>query len=337
MEVFIRRFRVWATIPVVAGALAVVVSLLLTPQFRSYASFAPDILGRGTGSGIGELFGEQAAALGFAVGGRIGADAQFYVELVRSREIREQVALRTYATSDGEFRGSLVEFFGWDHLQPPPKASEKTVRELDDRTNVTRSFASGTVTLTVTTRHAEISKQIAEEYLAALDRFNREKRSGRGKMQVEYLNLQVEAAEQTLRVLEDSAQLFLEQNRAYQNSPALAFHKARLDRQIGIRVGILTRLRSQLEQAQLELLRETPTVSVIDAPRTPQERVSPRRKAIVVGTSLVALVIGIMIALTVEGVSRSYGRLSLPTQERIRRARERLWILGRKHASSGTG
>ena len=84
---------------------------------------------------------------------------------------------------------------------------------------------------------------------------------------------ELEQAKENLLQTEDSLQSFLERNRLYESSPALVFRRTRLDRQVSISAGIVSRLQEQLEQAQLDQLRETPTMSVIDQPDLPQRRV----------------------------------------------------------------
>ena len=330
-EIVVRRRRIWTVTLMVTAVLAVAVALILPPQFRSTASFVPEITGPGAAEPTSFL-SEQASAFGFDFGNAASADAAFYVELLRSREIREAIVHKEFHSTKTTFRGDLVEFFEHSDVTPPEKATERALKDLLAKTRVARDGVSGLVTLSTTTSDASISQQIATAYLVELERFNKEQRTTRTRTRLEFLARQLEAAEDNLRTVEDSALAFLEENRLFQDSPDLVFRKARLDRQITLNVGIVSRLQQQLEQAQLDLLRKTPTISVVDSPNTPEARVSPRRKLIVLSAATLGFLGGLLLTLAVEGYARIYAALSPGTRSIVDRLTR--WIPGRGHSDS---
>ena len=330
-EIVVRRRTIWIVTPMVTGVLAIAVALILPPQFRSTTSFVPEITGPGATDAT-SFFSEQAAAFGFDFGNAASADAAFYVELLRSRGVREAIVHTEFQSTKTAFRGGLVEFFGRSDVTPPEKAAEKALKDLLSKTRVARDGVTGLVTLSTTTSDASISQQIATAYLVELERFNKEKRTTRTRTRVEFLARQLAAAENNLRTVEDSALAFLEENRLFQDSPDLVFRKARLDRQITLNVGIVSRLQQQLEQAQLALLRETPTISIVDSPNIPEDKVSPRRTMMVISATALGFLGGLLLSLAVEGCARIYAALSPGTRSIVDRLTR--WIPARGRSDS---
>ena len=315
LDILVRKRRTWMLTPIVLGALAVVIALVLPPGYRSSASFVPET--SGPSGGALDALGQQAAAFGFDIGVGLEGEGPLYLDLLRSREVRERVVVAQYALPDRSQTGTLVDYYGLDNVRPAEKAREKARERLGEGSRAAYDPASTIVSLSVITRHREMSQAIVAQYLLELERFNVEKRARHIRDQVEFLQRQLERAKENLRQTEDSLQIFLERNRLYESSPALVFQRTRLDRQVIISTGIVSRLQQQLEQAQLDLLRETPSVSVIDQPNLPQRRVRPRRRMIVVTASLAGLVLGLLLALGAEGAGRMYRELPPHSREEI--------------------
>lgn len=320
-DVLIKHRRVWLLTPVIVGLISAVAALVMTPQFRSSASFFPETT-RSASGGLSDALGAQAASLGIDIGRGGSKDGELYLDLMNSRDLRERVVLHSYSTT--AFSGDLVDFFDLADIEPRALAVEKASRELAARTRAGHDLVSGVITLSVTTHNAEVARQVVEQYLAELEAFNRGQRSAHARERVTFLQRQLEVATEDLRQLEDRAEDFLERNRAFAASPSLTFAKARLDRQLGISTGIVTRVQHQLEQSQLDLLQETPTISVIDQPSLPKEKIGPRRTLLVLTCTLLGLVAGLVIALLKEGFSRSLSALSPASQTAVERARTRL-------------
>lgn len=322
VDTFVRRWRIWVWTPVVLGLLAVVVSLVLTTRYRTYASFLPEtpetqpsglssLLGAGGAGGVGGL--DLAALTGAAT------PSAFYVQLLQSRTVREEVVRHRYDVPEIDFSGNLVDFFDLDDVDPRAKAVEKAVRKLRDATGVSYDVSSGLVTISVTTRSRRMSYDIVNRYMASLEDFNQNRRSLRTRARVRFLETQVDSAQIALRAAEDTLEAFLEQNRSYQNSPALVFQENRLQRHVTTRTGIVQQIRQQYEQAQLDLVASIPTVSIVDEPTVPQEKSSPKRTLIVLGVALVGLILGLVAALLAESWESVRERLTPESRDQLDR------------------
>lgn len=310
LGILIRRWRIWAAVTAVAAVGSVIVSLLLTPMFRSYVSFVPEVSNQAMGMGqLGGLLQQEAAGLGLGLTGSPGQSPSFYVDLLRSASVRSRVVEANYQDTSRGFSGSLVDFFRLDDTQPPARALQKSMEVLADRTSISQNTASGIVSVSVETRDPVISQQVAAQYQAQLESFNETRRSLRTRKEVQFLRAQLVGARHGLEATEDSLERFLDANRSYQQSPALQLQWDRLDRHVSIRSGIVSQLQQQFEQAQLELLAAVPTVSIIDSPRVPQQRSRPKRTLIVLTATLLGFILGAVSVFLVEGWERTYDRM----------------------------
>ena len=94
----------------------------------------------------------------------------------------------------------------------------------------------------------------------------------------------------------------------------------------------MSRLQQQLEQAQLDLLGETPTISIVDSPNIPEDSVSPRRIVMVIAATALGFLGGLLLTLMVEGYARIYAALSPSTRSIVDRWTR--WIPGRGRSGS---
>ena len=62
---------------------------------------------------------------------------------------------------------------------------------------------------------------------------------------------------------------FLKVNRDYQNAPDLRFQYDRLNREVSIQQQLFVSLAQSFEQAKIDEVRDTPVISVVEAPEVP--------------------------------------------------------------------
>ena len=247
-----------------------------------------------------------AAQLGVNVGsGDAGTSPAFYLDLLQSRGVLRAVAESTYRfTSD---TGAVVAKL--DRLldvpgSTPAQRADNTIRSLRSRITPTLNQKTGMVTFVVRSPHRELSFEIANRLLTELNRFNLERRQSQAAMERQFAQARLTDAEAELRGVEDRLQEFLQRNRDYRNSPTLVFQAERLQREIGLRQQVVGALAQSLEQAKLDEVRDTPVLTVVEAPEVaadPDARGLVRR-------SFVALVVGGLAGFVLALLGEWFGR-----------------------------
>jgi uncharacterized protein involved in exopolysaccharide biosynthesis len=84
---------------------------------------------------------------------------------------------------------------------------------------------------------------------------------------------------------------FLEDNRAYQGSPALVFREAELRRDVDLQRDIYLSIARSLEEARMNEVRDTPLISVIDAPAVPLRSTGPRKIKVAAITAILLVLV----------------------------------------------
>lgn len=271
------RYAILASM--VAVAIIGVIHLLLTfsPTYTATASFMPESGGRGNASGLQAV----ASRFGVEVGGAGGPSSpNFYADLLDSREILAPIVTDTFAFQarvDGrpaQLRGTLVDLLGKEDLAPA-LARHRTIEWLQGISSERVTGSTGVVDFSVTTPWAPLSAAIAGRLLDRLNEFNLQTLQSRAASERRFVEERLAEVRQDLRAAEEELRHFLETNRTFESSPELMFQHQRLERQVQMRQQLFTSLSQSYEQARLQEVRNTPVITVLEAPVEPVDR-NPR-------------------------------------------------------------
>jgi uncharacterized protein involved in exopolysaccharide biosynthesis len=107
-----------------------------------------------------------------------------------------------------------------------------------------------------------------------------------------------------LRVAEDRLESFLRNNRQFGGSPELTFQRERLQRDVALQQQVFTSLTQSLEEVRIREVRDTPLITVVEAPVLPtQPEPRWRVQGILLG-AVVGALIGALLAFLGEAMSR---------------------------------
>ena len=287
-----------------------VLRLLLAPRvYASSASFIP--AGKRAPSQVSGI----AAQFGIAVP---SSDAQqspdFYVALLHSRTVQDVVLDTTYSfrTPKGEYRGSLLNFYG-DSTQPLPRRRSTALRILDGQIKTATSIKTGAVLLTVRGFSPMLVAEIARNLLVGVDRFNRARWQSQSANEREFTEEQVAASAGELRAAEDRLEAFESENRAYDRAPRLAFEHERLVRDVSMRQALYTSVMQAYAQARMDAVRDNPSVVVLESPEVPTD---PEGRGVIrfaVIALIAGLFLGVLLAFLREHILRT--RMLHPDEE----------------------
>lgn len=300
MNALLRRRATIVFVPL-AFAVGIVAWALVGPRkWESTASFS--VQAAESPNRISGL----AAQFGLTVAGSEGAQSPaFFVELVQSREILRAAALASYdPDSAGPARAqplsALFKVKGADSAQ----VAEQTIEALREATNVSKSRETGVVTLTVSTRYANLSYVLVTRLVQLVDEFNRRSRQSQATRQREFVERRLSGARTELKDAEDRMQDFASRNRQFENVSQLRLQQDRLDRDVSLKQSLVTTLSSSYEQARIDEIRDMPAIMIIDHPYVPSR---PETRGLA-KRGVLALVIGIGIAIAVIFIGAMFNR-----------------------------
>lgn len=293
LNVVFRYRRLLLVLPLAVAAVAVAHGLLSDPTYSSSASF----MSQGQGSQISQL-GGLAAQFGINlpdVGA--GESPQFYADLLHSTHLLGQAVDTRYRVAgdreDAEAgrQGDLVELYEIVG-ETARLRRDAAIERLRSQVSLETIEQTGVVRFTVTTRWAMVSRQVADRLVELIQQFNVQRRQSRAEEERRFLEERVVEAQGDLLAVEDSLEAFLEENRGFQNSPALRFEHDRLQRRVSLQQQVYTSLAQSLEEAKIQSVRSTPVITVVEPPREPA-RPDSRMLAV---RALLGLLIGGMMA-----------------------------------------
>lgn len=240
-----------------------------------------------------------AAQFGIAVPGSDPTQSPaFFVDVMKSHAMLSALAVAKYPTQSGDST-TLPDHFRIKGNREDLRLA-RTRDALRDRVAVTSAQRSGIISLTATDRDPRVAQAILTRAIALLGDANIASRRTQASAERRFTEAQLTDARLALRRAEDEQRAFLQRNRDYRVSPMLTLEHDRLAREVGMRQQVFTMLAEAFEQAKIEEVRDTPVLTVVQAPYLPE---APKPLRFVLRFAIAAalgLGLGIILALGLE-------------------------------------
>lgn len=285
--------RMWFSIglTVATGVLAIGLGLFLPRWYTSGASLTVD-----TGPALGASAGMLgiASQLGIAsVGGQ--SSPLFYGDLLQSRAVQDRILTAPLPVGKDRAVTSLLALWGRSE-NPTPQSWAAARKKLSAHLTTSVNARTGVISFSLDGPSAAAAKLMADTALMALNEVIVSLRRQRATAERRFLEARWAAAGDSVRVHESNLRSFYERNRIAQ-SPALQFEDARLRRDIDRLASVYAQLGTQLEQARIQEIRDTPAVGIIDPPIEPARKSAPHLSTLGVIGLLLGAVVSLIIAL----------------------------------------
>lgn len=294
----ILRFRRQVLGSGVLGALLTGVVVLLLPRtYTASASFTPQA-SKSVLGGLGGVAAQFGLALPLSDGNQSPA---FYADLLHSRTVLEPLVGQPIAfTWKGEAHAGTFVTYARIRDADSARAREKAMEALEKVMRVTVSTRTNIVRIETTSRYPELSLRLTESALDLLNNFNVDTRRSQARAQRQFLERRLTEVSQELEAAEEAARDFAKRNRAsLATSPELSLQQERLARAVSQREEVYSGLVQALEQAKLDEIRDTPLLTITEAPELPAR---PDRRGLVLAT-VIAFIMGCFIG-TVAAIVR---------------------------------
>jgi uncharacterized protein involved in exopolysaccharide biosynthesis len=272
---------------VLGGALGVALALTLPGQYTSAASF----IARGASASLlpGALQG-LAATVG--IGSTRDYSPQFYADLVTSDPVLTAAMNRPYVLPGAGGKQTYLEVEGLTG-QSPARATDAGLRHLRRNVAARADVRTNIISVSVTARYPELSRDLTQALLDALDSMNISFRQQQSRELRLFFESRVADAQRELDSAETALRHFLERNRVTQSSPLLTFEQLRLTRNAELKRAVYTTVVQQYEEAKMQEARNVPVLTVLTPPIVPVRKSGPPRRFIVAA----GLLLGILAAI----------------------------------------
>ena len=286
-----------------AGLVVGILLPIIRPRYVAQSTFVPET----SNTSLAGLVG-LAAQFGVNVPGAADQESlDFYGKLLESRELLEAAVLAKYRFSTGRpgrpttdsLQGTLMDVYKIND-DNSHKRLLRAIDKLDDNTSVHIDMKAGTITVDVIARYPELAVLLNRRLLDLMNDFNLRRRQSQAGEERRFVEARMQAAQQELTQAEDDMARFLERNRRYQDSPQLTFEASRLQRKVDFRQQLWTTLGQAYEQARITEVRNTPVITILDAPEG-----SEQRSGRVIFSVVLGVLVGALFGVTTAAVAES--------------------------------
>ena len=295
----------WRIIAVVVGltfVAAVLAVILIPPIYQTRVSFVANTttgsrLPTGALGAAGPLAG-LASQLGAASGADPSESPNFYVELIRSRELLTRLLQSKFRDPRGASATDSARLIDILHLRgsDAQRRLEKGVKKMSKSINGSFDILTSMVSLEVNARWPELSSAISNRTIELVSSFNSEQRVSRVRSKRIFLETRVAKARGDMDAAENRLRQFNEQNRSWRAAPGLVFEEQHLQREMDRTADLYLTLQRQYENTLLDEVNDAARITVVDAGVTPRKAVWPDYAILAVAVPLAGLFLGFMVA-----------------------------------------
>lgn len=314
LAAFRKRLVLILALPAMVGAVTLGAKLLSPRTYVAKAAFVasePASLSNSLGalSSVAAQLG--VPGLSTLAQGSASGSPQFYADLLTSSTVLQAVVAsrfdaRTADEYDGTpFVGTLVEYLKAIGPTDADRQSDAMKRFAQNVLEVTADRPTGVVRFQVRTNNRRLSALVARRMLDLVNEFNLRRRQTQAGAERDFARARSAAARDTLDANEATLAEFRTRNIDFSHSPALATREAQLQRRVALAQQLYSSIVQRYELTNLEAVRNTPVITVLDAPETV---VTARPRYVVattLGVALAALLVALLMAL---GLERPSGR-----------------------------
>lgn len=292
------RRQIWK-FAAAGGALALAIGLLTKRVYVSEATFIP----QASESGVSSSLALSASQFGIKLPSSSAEwGPPIYVELIRLRELLEPIARDTVTVvEEGGRRTTFMDLLEVKNANPQRRLHD-AVRELGKVIDVNEDKRINAVRLAVATPWPSVSLALAERLVRGVNQFNLQTRKSQASAERQFVEVQAGEAESTLREAEDRLQAFMQRNRTLSGSAELTLERDRFQRDVTLRQQLYTSLLQSLEEARIREVRDTPVITMLEAPKLAAVSESRKLAQKVVLGGFVGAIIAIVIALISQGL-----------------------------------
>ncbi|MDB4877446.1 MAG: lipopolysaccharide biosynthesis protein [Gemmatimonadetes bacterium] len=257
------RVGLWS---IIGGVLAVLSLWSNRPVYKASASFVPQ--GNDAGrSGLASLAGQFGVSL--PTNSSQSLSPEFYSQLLVSRVLLLPIVRDSFVVPEVSNKAiGFTDLFGIRDASPDGR-QDKAIAALRSAVGVSIGKSTGVVAVTVTTQWRSASLALATALVNGINEYNQRTRQGQAAEERRFVEGRLELAKADLRQAEDRLEGFLTTNRQFNSSSELTFEHDRIQRDVTLKQQVYTSLTQAYEDARIHEVRDTPVITVFEAPSVP--------------------------------------------------------------------
>lgn len=308
--------------------LGLIYAVVSPEEYTANTQIVREVEGNG-----GSVSGGLSALRGLGVnlgGASSGLTSEAYPRILASREVRLSVVRDTFYFADEEQEMSFVDYYARDEFnllssikkytiglpgqilqatqsdsrqRPvelqgedtpvyPTEEEEEAMEAVRNMVSSSVDVESGIMTVSVTDSDPVRAAEVADSFLTHLTDRVRTIRTEKARQTLSFVDERFKDAREQLEEAEQRLAEFNDRNRDIR-SARLRTERDRLQRQVRFASDLYSEFQTQRTQAEVELQRSEPVITVLESPTPPMERSAPRRSLIVILSFILGGMVGV--------------------------------------------
>lgn len=305
VEVIKKLWRNRILIIIITGVfmvIGIVYALTATPIYKSTLTMYP----ASGGEKMGGLM-SMAASFGMSTGGR--AKTYNIEDVVKSRTIAREIVLHKWKTARFDEPVNILRFHYID-VKDSVQALYAATGEYANRVSVETNKETGLMKLNVETEDPVLSAEIANYLGKAVTKYVQEFQGSETQNNIDHINKRLLEVKNELSNIEDRAKDFKLNNRDM-SSPLTQIQYGRLERELQIKQQVYLTLNQQIELAQIEKIKKSPVINILDKAEVPLFKVRPKGSLICVVFTFLGGILGVLFVLIIPFLREMFGDFKL--------------------------
>ncbi|GAB3962235.1 hypothetical protein GCM10028805_62910 [Spirosoma harenae] len=307
-------------VTIACAVLGILVSFALPPEFRSEARIVPEM-----NTGANDLFKRLSSVAGFAdfdFSDTEGMDAirpDLYPNVLQSTSFILYLIRQPIITSDGQEKTIdqflLPDSSGWFFKRlslflvfkkPHPVLADKLkgtvclsmrqqelAEEISERVSAKLDTRSGIITIITQMPDAQVAALVTRLAMDYLTDYVIKYRTEKARQDLAFYRNQLTEARQRYQRAQ-WAVFYDQDNHKNIVRQTATLNRRQLESELAIAENIYSELSRRYEQAKLKVQERTPVLKILEAPKVPLKRTSPRRVLIVLTFCFLGLLAGVL-------------------------------------------
>jgi uncharacterized protein involved in exopolysaccharide biosynthesis len=305
VEIIKKLWRNRKVITIITGifmAIGIIYALCATPIYKSTLTMYP----ASGGEKMGGLM-SMAASFGMSTGG--SKETYNIEDVVKSRTIAREVVLHKWKTTKYDEPVDLLGFDG-KLVKDSVKAVYSAIIGYNKLVSIETNKATGLMKLNVETEDPILCAEIANYLGQAVTKYVQEYQGGESKRNIEHINKRLVEVERELKSVEELIKIFQTKNRDI-SSPQARLEFGRMQRDLQIKQQVYLTLNQQIELAQIEKIKKSPVINILDKAEVPLYKIKPKGSLIMVIYTFLGGIMGVLFVLIIPFLKTTFGDFKL--------------------------
>jgi uncharacterized protein involved in exopolysaccharide biosynthesis len=263
-----KNIRLLITIPLIFCFFNILYTFLLTEEVFTSKS---KILSSSNKNSMSQAIG-LAAQFGLSLPSQGNETKWPYSEILKSRTIAEGVVNKVFDTDKYGNKRSLIQILTYGFKEPKHSLEVYKIKAVDKllgMVSVTENKKTAVYTIRVNATEPILAKEINNALIKGLDDHQKKYNKAKTSKTRKFIESRISNTEKDLLSAEEALKNFTDRNRRIENSPSLKLEYERLEREVGVLIGVFTTLKQQYETTKIEDVRESDYVVILDPPHVP--------------------------------------------------------------------